>query len=359
MRCDDIAVVSYLGSGSSLLGGILIELGIDYIEGYQEKIIPSQHKSFVHIPYWREHWPQLLNKYNDKKIPENALRIVKSHYYPHAFEKSSVDKVVLLVRDVRDAVLSYYHWRCGFSDEAGTLHDFLRREGFTGRRPFDDWADFNTEWLKWGKSKQIHVIRYEDIKLNPIKTVRSLLSFLKQDRDINAIRRAIENSSFLKVSKEEVSADRKIFRKGLIGEWRLSLDEEAKKLITQKAYDTLDLLEYTSSRVCKIGPGVCLVGSGEDRTDIVSRLDAAGVKHIIIFGTEMPDTATLARCTLMDTFASKHLEKCICGPVIIFDSNPEISKCLSFYCSLKNLPCIESKNLTEADIMNCAKRLLA
>ena len=60
----DIPIVSYFGSGSSLLGSILIKLGMDYIEGYQERIVPGKQKTEVINPYWREHFPLLKDKYN-------------------------------------------------------------------------------------------------------------------------------------------------------------------------------------------------------------------------------------------------------------------------------------------------------
>ncbi len=142
LQADDVALVSYPGSGSSLLGGILLELGIDYIEGYQEKILPSKRKTIVKNAFWRPHWQQLADKYNRKLISDDALRVIKAHCYPDAFSGSALRKTIFLVRDARDAVLSYYNWRLGFSDETGTLHDFLNRKGVFDRAPFDDWGAY-------------------------------------------------------------------------------------------------------------------------------------------------------------------------------------------------------------------------
>ncbi len=347
MTSADVILASYLGSGSSLLGGILIELGIDYVEGYQEEIISSHDQTVVSIPYWREHWPQLLNKYKNNKVSTHALKAVKSHYYPSAFSESGVQKAVLLVRDARDAVISYYNWRCGFSDETGTLNDFLSREGFTGRRPFDDWTDFNEEWLSWGKENKIHVIRYEDIKLDPLNTIKALLSFLDHECDAQSIIKAIENSSFSKISKEEKSATgKKIFRKGLIGEWRETLSKNDLSLISQKTFSMLAFLQYTDETV--LDHALCLIGADHRRQDIISSLKNQGQYPIVLFGGERYEGKNIY---WLDRFESKHLECYISGPVVLFDRNPDLLKCVSFFCRHKGLPCIEADTLNKDEII--------
>lgn len=244
LAAEDIILASYLGSGSSLIGGILIELGLDYIEGYQEKISKNKRQTDVVLPLWRKHWKQLDTKYNLTKPKE--LRLFKTHFYPESFANAKPRKAVLLIRDARDAVISYYNWRKGFSDEYGTLSDFLTTAGYYGKKPFDDWTSYIEEWHKWGSKfeHQLYLIKYEDLKFNPKETVRNLLNFLKIKRSSAEIERAVENSRFSKIKKEETQVLKnnnqpRIFRKGLIGEWRNTLSLQDLSCIKEKTTDML------------------------------------------------------------------------------------------------------------------------
>ena len=222
LEAEDIILASYLGSGSSLIGGILIELGLDYIEG------KNKQQTEVILPLWRKHWKQLDTKYDVAKPKE--LRLFKTHFYPVSFADAKPKKAVLLIRDVRDAVISYYNWRKGFSDEYGTLSDFLTTDGYYGKKPFDDWTSYIEKWCKWGNQKghRLYLIKYEDLKFSPKETVKSLLKFLKIKRSTAEIEQAVKNSRFSKIKKEEMqvlenSKQPRIFRKGLVGEWRNTL----------------------------------------------------------------------------------------------------------------------------------------
>lgn len=249
---DDIILASYLGSGSSLIGGILIELGLDYIEGYQERISKNKHQTEVVLPLWRKHWIQLDTKYENNKSRE--LRLFKTHFYPVSYKKAKPTTAVLLIRDARDAVISYYNWRKGFSDETGTLSEFLQTNGFYGKKPFDDWTAYIEEWLNWGNASghKLHLIKYEDLKFNPQQTIKKLLKFLKIRRSRTEITRAIENSRFSKIKKAETkvlqNADQpRIFRKGLVGEWHNTLSTADLSLIQPQTVKMLKKYQYTAA----------------------------------------------------------------------------------------------------------------
>lgn len=253
LGANDIILASYLGSGSSLIGGILIELGLDYIEGYQEKISKNKQQTEVVLPLWRKHWTQLDTKYENNKSRE--LRLFKTHFYPVSYKKAKPTTAVLLIRDARDAVISYYNWRKGFSDETGTLRDFLRTDGFYGKKPFDDWTAYIEEWLDWGNADghRLHLIKYEDLKFNPQQTIKKLLKFLKVRRSDAEIKQAVENSRFSKIKKAETKAlqntnQPRIFRKGLVGEWRNTLSAADLSLIKPQTAKMLKKYQYSAAR---------------------------------------------------------------------------------------------------------------
>ncbi|MBP5707827.1 MAG: sulfotransferase domain-containing protein [Alphaproteobacteria bacterium] len=247
---QDIILASYPGCGSSLLGGILIELGIDYIEGYQEQIVPNQLNTNTVNPMWRSHWPQLAKKYDKEMI---GLRGFKTHFYPESFENAAPKKAILLIRDARDAVISYYNWRKNFSDETGTLYDFISRDGYYGKKPFDDWAEYIDAWEKWGKAHELLIVKYEDLKFTPEFAIREILSFLNIHLDNTKIQQAIENVSFSKIqqdeSKSQPHSNKKIFRKGLVGEWRGVLSNNMFSFIKKNTLEKLFRFGYEEKSV--------------------------------------------------------------------------------------------------------------
>ena len=245
LRKEDVILASYPGSGSSLLGGILIELGIDYIEGYQEKINSDQMATDTVNPMWRSHWPQLATKYDKKMI---GLRAFKTHFYPISFKDSAPTKSILLIRDARDAVISYYNWRKNFSDETGTLYDFISRDGYYGKKPFDDWAEYIDAWELWGQNNDLLIVRYEDLKFYPETTIPKILLFLNIKPDSHKISLAIKNTALTKIQAEEAQTindtTKRIFRKGLVGEWRSVLSDNIFPFIKQNTLQKLFRFGY-------------------------------------------------------------------------------------------------------------------
>lgn len=363
---DDVAVVSYLGSGSSLLGSMLLSLNIDYVEGYQEEIIPGQKRTVVRIPYWRNNWAQLARKYELHNLDNNALRVMKAHYYPESFRGAKLDKAILLVRDARDAVISYYHWRKGFSDETGSLHDFLARDGFYNKKPFQDWADYARSWVEWGTRHSLHIVRYEDLKFAPVETLRSLLSFLGQARSNQEILESIKTSSFAALSNTEkktlkVSGAPQIFRKGQVGEWLAVLDKAALANVTEDTLHWLDQLGYvatpriqdtgvlsiiglqgvTASFIDKVAAAYKSIQIFDDSTISVGDLDSGLFleNNIGRFKVEIvcdyikrkwPDT----RLEIFSkTFLVEDMDSFLSGDSANLTSNPEIEKSVSARCA--------------------------
>ncbi len=366
LNYDDVAVVSYLGSGSSLLGSMLLSLNIDYVEGYQEEIIPGQKQTVVKIPYWRDNWAQLAHKYELYNLGDNTLRVMKAHYYPDSFKESKLNKAILLVRDARDAVISYYHWRKGFSDEMGSLHDFLARDGFYNKKPFQDWADYARSWVEWGARHSLHIVRYEDLKFSPVETLRSLLLFLGQARSNQEILESIKTSSFAALSNTErktlkVSDAPQIFRKGQVGEWLAVLDKAALANVTEDTLHWLDQLGYVAAP-CTQDTGVLSIIGLQDLTASFIDKVASTYKDIQIFDDSTVSPADLDNIMFLENSIgfpkakivsdyikekwsdaqikvfSKHflvedMDSLLSGDTVNLTSNPEIEKSVSARCA--------------------------
>jgi len=135
-------------------------------------------------------------------------RIVKTHQkYLTLFSKN---KGVLIVRDPRDIVISYYYYVLGLKAHGfkGSISDLLRDRKM-GLKPFFQ------HYASW----QTHVgliLRYEDLKENPIEGFSRLAAFYGIERSQEEILQAIDASNFsnMRTAQEKSSQLKSEFKEG-------------------------------------------------------------------------------------------------------------------------------------------------
>ena len=235
LRDGDVIVAAYPGSGNALLGNLLLELEVQYVDLYTERLHYSGRSTPVaERVIYRSRLSATAKRDRESNIRKNAtqeLRFAKTHLYPSEFNQCCARRVLLLVRDPRDAIFSYYNWRLGFSEEGeyGTFREFLDRRGFSGRKPCDDWSDFYSQWLANGRERAIVCVRFEDLKKSPNASVQEILGAHGIRRSRRAINAAVEASRFSAMRAHEDRAARedsshshayRIMRKGATGAWR-------------------------------------------------------------------------------------------------------------------------------------------
>jgi len=163
----------------------------------------------------------------DKEAPCNHLphRIIKNHA-PYS-SRLHARNIIYLVRDGRDAIVSYWHF-CNERDGTdNTLSQFLANS-----HQYGPWRDHMTNWMEAEVDRRL-LIRYEDLIRDPQPTLESVLDFLGITHNTQDVRNAIDKSSFKKL--REIEEDRglgldqletvKFFRKGKIGSWEEEFGE--------------------------------------------------------------------------------------------------------------------------------------
>lgn len=119
-------------------------------------------------------------------------------------------RVVLLVRDPRDTVISHYFSVLKRSKnealakkmEGVTISEFIRMPGFG----IEHVIEYMNMWYEARKTfGDFHLVRYEDARTNPQETFRALLRFLRERIDETALDRAIEETRFENMKKKERS----------------------------------------------------------------------------------------------------------------------------------------------------------
>ncbi|MGA4837583.1 sulfotransferase domain-containing protein [Streptomyces sp. G45] len=238
---QDVLITSYASSGASLIGNVLIELGIDHLDPYSE-VVDEEGRARVldgHLAYRRRLAATAKLDAAGARGRSGEPRFVKNQLYPDAYDGVALGGHVLLVRDPRDAVYSFFRWYRDFAPlwwpEAGAppddFADFLARPAIHAETPIDRWTQLHERW--WRASERFEpfvVVRFEDLKSDPVDVVAALLARFGVDRTRDEIRLAAGLSTFeaMRAHEDAVSTrqapdrgrDLRLLRRGKVGEWR-------------------------------------------------------------------------------------------------------------------------------------------
>lgn len=171
-------------------------------------------------------------------------------------------KVIFLIRDPRDVIVSYYfqYTKRGSRERAndnfdGTMKEFLRHD--TGS--IDSLLHFYNIWAKNRVvPENFLIVRYEDLMDNTVYFLQRVLDFLKIPAKLETIQEAVEYCKFDNMKRMETSGefgnrltpgnkdDVESFkvRKGKVGNYVEYLDSEDIEYINKKINENLDKYYY-------------------------------------------------------------------------------------------------------------------
>jgi aryl sulfotransferase len=121
-------------------------------------------------------------------------------------------------------------------------------------QPMGTWSSHVNSWVD-APDVKVHVIRYEDMLADPVRTFTSVCHFTGLSEDDDAIARAIENSRFEALQEQEqkngfretFTQGRSFFRKGKAGTWREVLTPAQVDRIIKSHHDTMKRFGYIGS----------------------------------------------------------------------------------------------------------------
>ncbi|WP_010529270.1 sulfotransferase domain-containing protein [Lentibacillus jeotgali] len=170
----------------------------------------------------------------------------------------SYPKVIYLVRDPRDVVISYYHHFRKYYGESRDFDKFFEAfmEGDVGPGMWDasieSWLD-NQEKVKNG----FLLVKYEELLENTSKEAKRIISFLNLDRSEQEINEAVNWASFdnMKTLEQKqqthlngpsplVNQNMPFVREGKANNWKSVLSNEQQQQINQAFDTTLSRLGY-------------------------------------------------------------------------------------------------------------------
>ena len=165
--------------------------------------------------------------------------------------KPLLPKVLYVMRDVRDVLVSYYHWqkmrRPGFDL---SLSEMIASDDFGPCR----WDEHVKGWLELNCRIDVHVVRYEDLLTDTAGELGKALEFCGVSRDEKHIQRAVDACQFDRMQKaEERNSDyqktkidkaERFVRKGKAGGWKEELDDQALQILIKRYGETMQRYGY-------------------------------------------------------------------------------------------------------------------
>ena len=235
IREDDVFLVSYPRSGNTWVRFLLANV-IDH-ETEQAIDFHSVH-SLIPDYGMREHHEYM------KTLA--TPRIMKSH---STFDPR-FQRVIYLVRDGRDVMVSYYDYETKHRRFSGSFQDFL----LSSRLPYGFWADHVQSWLNAREERDLLVVRYEDLLQGTELELDRMTRFAGLKCAPDVLERAVRLSAFDQMQKLEETRGRpygdtsyRFVRRGTAGQWHSKFDEESKAIFKSQANSLLLELGYVDS----------------------------------------------------------------------------------------------------------------
>lgn len=207
VRESDIFIVSYPKSGNTWVRFIIANLLVtDEVINFRniEQIVPDIHKSLKDIPRMK------------------GVRIMKYHepFFEH------FPRTIYIVRDGRDALVSYYHYNLDSGQFAGTFDEFLKSTIYLR---FGSWQEHVTRAMEQRLRfpDRILFIRYEDMLQDLPGNIRKIAKFCGLQVSDESVESTAGKCSFQALQQNErtygsETLDKQInfFRKGTKEQWK-------------------------------------------------------------------------------------------------------------------------------------------
>lgn len=233
---EDIFIAGYPKSGNTwlqnLISSIILETTSQNLnQSLVNELIPNLHGR----SYYKRVYP---------------IMFFKTHDLP----KKEYKKVIFLIRDGRDAMISYYNMEINQNkDYPYTLEEMIVK----GKGIFPSkWHTHTKMWTKNPFNAKILTIKYEDLKVNPKQELKKICVFSKISISDELLEEIIEANNIDNLRKkakkfglenddkfkEKNSSD--FFRKGKVGSFKEEMDEELVRFFNDEASEELKLYNY-------------------------------------------------------------------------------------------------------------------
>lgn len=232
----DIFIVGYPKSGNTwfqcLVAGVVYGVNASYEpDSLIQALVPDVHAK------------QYYKRYNTPTF-------FKSHELPNPEYK----RVIYLLRDGRDAMVSYFHYNCALvPNEQIDFMEMVR----DGKYLFPcKWHEHVQRWLQNPFAAGLIKVKYEDLKADPLAEMRRLCDFAGLKRDDDFLESAVAQACFDAMRKREIRdgwegawpKDKPFVRRGKVGSYQDEMPEDVLKCFLNEASMALRECGYVITR---------------------------------------------------------------------------------------------------------------
>lgn len=241
VRSTDVFLVAYPKSGTTWLGFLIASALADRMNNRQ---------SWGTISDFRQFLPDINSPFpSTRTLDEFGSLAAPRVFSTHTLFSRTFKRVIYLVRDPRDVMVSYYyhHRRSVLSFEID-VDEFVRHNDmYPG-----DWGEHVRGWLQDPNDSRL-VIRYEDLHARPEDTLERVFEFCGLEVSDEQLRAYIRKGSFDNMRRLEetkhpgnVRAIRFV-RQGKVADWRNELNDRSVKLIESRYEPIMKELGYAAT----------------------------------------------------------------------------------------------------------------
>jgi hypothetical protein len=199
-------------------------------------------------------YPELVAAFCQEAVEQLYLHVARAQGQdrPRYFAEKTSPEAAWLIRELYPGTREIFLVR-DFRDLLASILAFDARRGFSGfgRMPGDSEADYVRRFHVWTidvctawrrRARDAHLLRYEDLVVEPVETVRRALEYLDVDATPPLVRRMIERTSadFAAWAPHRTSPD----PLASIGRWRQDLAPELRELCNELFADALAQFGY-------------------------------------------------------------------------------------------------------------------
>jgi hypothetical protein len=227
---QDIFICGYPKSGNTwmqnLMAGIIYGISTEYLpDKLTQELVPDVH--------YRKYYARHLD-----------FAVFKSHNLPMPNYK----KVIHLIRDGRDAMISYYAM-----NKALGINNSLEEMVLEGKGITQKWYEHTQAWIDNPFNADILIVKYEDLQANPLSVMQKVCAFIGIERSESLINRSINGNSFIQMQKKEQEfgwhntgwkKEEKFIRKGKIGSYKDEMPFHLIAYFEKEAHNQLKMFGY-------------------------------------------------------------------------------------------------------------------
>lgn len=227
----DIVIAGFPKSGNTWMQSILsgLQCGVDASVASDtiiQDLVPDLHVNRV----GRRH---------------SGMMFFKSHHMPRA----DFRKVIHLVRDGRDVLVSYYHFRRALGYK-GSMRELM----FEDNALYRDWRTHAKQWIENPYDAEYMLLRYEDLLANPEHEFSRICQFAGLTVDTDRMKDVVRWSNFksLRQKEDRIGGDNpdwpkehNFFRRGKRGSYLDEMDGETLDEFLNLNAETMETLGYS------------------------------------------------------------------------------------------------------------------